>query len=88
MTQPAIVVVGSLNADLVVHVPRFPAAGETITGEGFVVLPGGKGANQACAAGRLGGAVAMIGQVGRDDQGAMLRQSLSGAGVRCCPSCR
>ena len=81
MTQPAIVVVGSLNADLVVHVPRFPVAGETISGEGFVVLPGGKGANQACAAGRLGGAVAMVGQVGRDDQGAMLRQSLSGAGV-------
>ena len=61
MTQPAIVVVGSLNADLVVHVPRFPVAGETISGEGFVVLPGGKGANQACAAGRLGGR-------GRDDR--------------------
>jgi ribokinase len=81
MTQPAIVVVGSLNADLVVHVPRFPVAGETISGERFVVLPGGKGANQACAAGRLGGAVAMVGQVGRDDHGALLRQSLSGAGV-------
>ena len=64
MTQPAIVVVGSLNADLVVHVPRFPVAGETISGDGFVVLPGGKGANQACAAGRLGGQVAMVGQVG------------------------
>jgi ribokinase len=81
MTEPAIVVVGSLNADLVVHVPRFPVAGETISGEGFVVLPGGKGANQACAAGRLGGVVAMVGQVGRDDQGGMLRESLSRAGV-------
>ncbi len=81
MTQPAIVVVGSLNADLVVHVPRFPVAGETISGEGFVLLPGGKGANQACAAGRLGGVVAMVGQVGRDDQGGMLRESLRRAGV-------
>ena len=81
MTVPAIVVVGSLNADLVVHVPRFPVAGETISGEGFVLLPGGKGANQACAAGRLGGVVAMVGQVGRDDQGGMLRESLRRAGV-------
>jgi len=81
MTQPAIVVVGSLNADLVVHVPRFPVAGETISGERFVVLPGGKGANQACAAGRVGGVVAMVGQVGRDDQGGMLRESLRLAGV-------
>jgi ribokinase len=81
MTQPAIVVVGSLNADLVVHVPRFPVAGETISGEGFVLLPGGKGANQACAAGRLAAVVAMVGQVGRDDQGALLRESLRRAGV-------
>jgi ribokinase len=81
MTVPAIVVVGSLNADLVVHVPRFPVAGETISGEGFVLLPGGKGANQACAAARLGGVVSMVGQVGRDDQGGMLRESLRRAGV-------
>ena len=81
MSAPAIVVVGSLNADLVVRVPRFPIAGETISGEGFVVLPGGKGANQACAAGRLGGSVAMVGQVGRDDQGQLLRESLTRAGV-------
>ena len=81
MTAPNIVVVGSLNADLVVRVPRFPAAGETISGEGFVVLPGGKGANQACAAGRLGGHVAMVGQVGRDAEGERLRESLWQAGV-------
>jgi ribokinase len=62
-------------------VPRFPVAGETISGEGFVLLPGGKGANQACAAARLGGVVAMVGQVGRDDQGGMLRESLRRAGV-------
>jgi ribokinase len=81
MSAPAIVVVGSLNADLVVRVPRFPVAGETISGDGFAVMPGGKGANQACAAGRLGGVVAMVGQVGRDDQGGMLRESLRRAGV-------
>jgi ribokinase len=76
-----IVVVGSLNADLVVRAPRFPEPGETITGSGFAVFPGGKGANQAVAAARLGGCVAMIGRVGRDDQGRALRSSLAAAGV-------
>ncbi len=78
---PAIVVVGSLNADLCVRVPRFPTPGETIAGHGFTVVPGGKGANQACAAGRLGGRVAMAGQVGGDAQGRMLRDSLRRAHV-------
>lgn len=78
---PAIIVVGSLNADLVVRVPRFPVPGETISGDGFTVAPGGKGANQACAAGRLGGSVGMVGQVGADAQGAMLRESLERASV-------
>jgi ribokinase len=76
-----IVVVGSLNADLCVSVPRFPEPGETIAGRDFRVVPGGKGANQACAAGRLGGQVSMIGQVGDDAQGAMLKASLRSAGV-------
>ena len=77
----AIVVVGSLNADLVVGVPRFPAPGETLIGEGFEMVPGGKGANQACAAARLGGLVAMVGQVGADAQGAWLLHALSAAGA-------
>jgi ribokinase len=76
-----IVVVGSLNADLVVCTPHFPAPGETTTGTGFAVYPGGKGANQAVAAGRLGARVSMIGRVGRDDHGQLLRRSLIGAGV-------
>src|SRR5262245_11083686 len=76
-----IVVVGSLNADLVVGVPRFPLPGETITGRDFAVFPGGRGANQAVAAGRLGGRVAMVGRVGADANGAMLRASLERAGV-------
>ena len=64
--SPRIVVVGSLNADLVVHVPRFLVPGETLTGDRFDVFPGGKGGNQAAAAARLGGRVAMVGQVGND----------------------
>lgn len=76
-----IVVVGSLNADFVVTVPRVPAAGETVQGTGFAVVAGGKGANQAYAAARLGATVAMIGQVGNDAHGAWLKQQLAGGGV-------
>lgn len=71
-----IIVVGSLNADLVVRSPRFPAAGETIEGEELATIPGGKGANQAVAAARLGAQVAMFGCVGADAFGAMLIESL------------
>ena len=77
----SIVVVGSLNADLVTRVERFPAPGETIRGHTFAVYPGGKGGNQACAAARLGGAVVLIGQVGADGHGEWLRAQLAGAGV-------
>ena len=76
-----IVVVGSLNADLVVRVDRFPAPGETVAGRDFAVIPGGKGANQACAAARMGGDVSMIGRVGADAHGELLRRSLASAGV-------
>ncbi len=76
-----IVVVGSLNADFVVRAPRFPAAGETVTGESFAMFPGGKGANQAYAAAKLGGAVGMVGQVGNDPQAEALRQNLASVGV-------
>ena len=79
--NPSIVVVGSLNADFVVRVARFPAPGETLRGDRFDVFPGGKGGNQAAAAARLGGRVAMVGQVGGDAQGAWLRTSLETAGV-------
>jgi ribokinase len=77
----AIVVVGSLNADFVVRVPRFLSPGETHFGESFATHPGGKGGNQACAAARLGGAVTMIGQVGADLQGTWLREELARSGV-------
>jgi ribokinase len=74
-------VAGSLNLDLVASVPRFPGAGETITGHGFRTFPGGKGANQACAAGKLGARVAMIGRLGRDAAADALLASLAAAGV-------
>src|SRR5512147_2437666 len=71
-----IIVVGSLNADLVVRSPRFPAPGETIQGEDLATIPGGKGANQAVAAARLGASVAMLGCVGADGFGATLIENL------------
>ena len=77
----SIVVAGSLNADLVVGVPRFPLPGETLTGSGFAQFPGGKGANQAYAAARLGGAVRLAGQVGQDDLGTWLLDHLASARV-------
>ena len=61
-----ILVIGSLNMDLVVTTPKVPVMGETILGSGFFTTPGGKGANQAVAAARLGGQVSMIGCVGSD----------------------
>ena len=77
----AIIVVGSLNMDLVVRAPRLPLAGETITGSVFNTVPGGKGANQAVAAARLGAAVRMIGCVGEDAFGSALRASLEREGI-------
>ena len=76
-----IVVLGSLNVDLVAQVPHLPRAGETIMAESLQTFPGGKGANQAAAAARLGGNVAIIGRVGSDAFGAMLLESLARDGV-------
>ncbi len=82
MPRP-ILVIGSLNMDLVVRCARLPAPGETVAGHDFATLPGGKGANQAVAAVRAGGRVAMAGAVGADADafGATLRAGLEGAGV-------
>ncbi len=76
-----IAVVGSINLDLVVAVERHPAPGETVVGGDCRQLPGGKGANQAVAAARLGAEVAMVGRVGADAQGAWLREGLWTEGV-------
>jgi ribokinase len=71
-----IIVVGSLNADLVVRTPRFPQPGETISGEDLLIIPGGKGANQAVAAARQGASTAMVGRVGNDSFGPELLGNL------------
>ena len=78
---PEIVVVGSANLDLVVEVETIPVAGETVLGGDLRLIPGGKGANQAVAAARLGRRVAMIGRVGDDDAGTTLRSAIDSAGV-------
>jgi ribokinase len=77
----SVVVVGSLNADFVIRVGRFPVPGETIAGQDFKLFPGGKGANQAYAAAKLGSRVALIGQVGNDTHAEWLKANLASAGV-------
>lgn len=77
----SVVVVGSLNVDYVVRVPRFPQPGETLTGSRFETFAGGKGANQACAAARLGARVTLVGQVGQDAPGDWVVGQLDRVGV-------
>ena len=79
--DPEVVVVGSANLDLVVRVARIPVAGETVLGGDLDRIPGGKGANQAVAAARLGRRVAMVGRVGDDEAGSLLRDALEADGV-------
>lgn len=81
MARPKIVVIGSLNMDLVLRVARLPRPGETIAGADAIEIPGGKGANQAVAAARLGADVAMVGRVGDDAFGGVLRRSLDAEGI-------
>lgn len=80
MTKP-IAVVGSINMDLVVAASRLPVAGETLIGRSFEQFHGGKGANQAVAAAKLGHPVMMVGAVGDDSSGPVLRAALALAGV-------
>ncbi|MCG6202215.1 ribokinase [Psychromonas antarctica] len=76
-----LVVLGSVNADHVLQVPSFPRPGETLHGRGYSVIPGGKGANQAVAAVRLGADVAFIACVGDDSFGVNIRKSFSEEGM-------
>jgi ribokinase len=76
-----LLVVGSANADLVVGVERRPGAGETVLGSDLVTHPGGKGANQAVAAAKLGARTALLARVGDDGHGRLLRASMDAAGV-------
>lgn len=78
-------VVGTIHMDVVVRAPRFPGEGDSLVGDGYEQLPGGKGANRAVAAARLGGDVDLVGAVGADARGKELRAVLAseGIGVSC-----
>ena len=81
MSAGTVVVAGSINVDLIVSVPRLPAAGETVLGRRFVQQNGGKSANQAVAASRAGATVVMLGAVGEDDLGRAALAGLAAEGV-------
>jgi len=81
MAEPIVTVVGSLNMDLVARSPHIPQPGETIIGGELHTLPGGKGANQAMAAARLGAATAMVGRVGQDAFAPPLLANLAAANI-------
>jgi ribokinase len=76
-----ILIVGPINMDLVLKIPRFPIRGENLYGESLKVIPGGKGANQAVAVSRLGHEALMAGRVGKDHFGELLMDGLRGEGV-------
>ena len=82
-TRRPIVVVGSINIDLVTLTDKIPAPGQTVIGTGFQIHPGGKGANQAVAVARLGYPVQMIGRVGNDHFGSQLKSHMQGLGIDC-----
>ena len=82
-SSPRVVVVGSVNMDVVARVETLPRPGETLAGRELVTNPGGKGANQAVAAARLGAEVSFVGRVGADGFGVDLRRTLEEAGVDC-----
>jgi ribokinase len=81
VSAPQLVVIGSLNADLTVRVESLPGPGQTVIGGAFEETGGGKGANQAVAAARVGAAVALVGAVGADAFGTRLVRELEGEGV-------
>jgi ribokinase len=81
--KPNILVVGSINMDLVVRTSRQPSPGETVLGGGFTTSPGGKGANQAVAVARMGGACRMIGRVGEDAFGDALLEGMKAESIDC-----
>ncbi|WP_226038487.1 ribokinase [Aquibacillus saliphilus] len=81
MQKPKVTVIGSINMDMVTATSRIPGKGETLIGDGFNMVPGGKGANQAVAAAHLGADVNLIGRVGDDPFGDILREQLIKEGV-------
>src|SRR5687768_16859893 len=81
MQKPRILVVGSSNTDMVVRTPRIPAPGETVLGGDLLVTPGGKGANQAVAAARLGAEVMFLARIGTDMFGDQAVKNITESGV-------
>ncbi|WP_088102309.1 ribokinase [Halalkalibacter urbisdiaboli] len=84
MKRTKVTVIGSINMDLVTDTKRLPNKGETVMGEFFSMIPGGKGANQAVAAARLGADVSLIGRIGEDPFGLSLRKHLEQEGITLC----
>jgi ribokinase len=84
MKRSKVTVIGSINIDLVTVTEKRPKVGETVLGSSFSMVPGGKGANQAVAAARLGADVTLIGRIGDDPFGTTLREHLEAEGVRLC----
>ncbi|MCH7787399.1 MAG: hypothetical protein IIC22_07800 [Chloroflexi bacterium] len=78
---PTIVVLGGINMDLIAVAPKLPTAGETVVGDSFYTTAGGKGANQAVAAAKLGANVRMVGRVGKDSFGPTLLDGLRGHNI-------
>lgn len=81
MEKKKILIIGSLNMDMDIQMERMPECGETVMGRSITYVPGGKGANQACAAGKMQGRVAMLGCIGDDSFGERQRENLAAAGV-------
>ncbi len=81
--QSNICVIGSIHADLSLRVPHLSAPGETVSGTDFQLSPGGKGANQAAAAAKLGGTVCLLGRIGSDSFGESVFSRLQSAGINC-----
>ena len=83
LAAPAVVVIGSVNMDLVVRAPHVPRPGETVLGHSFATIPGGKGANQAVAAARLGADCRFVGRIGDDAFGQQLLAGMKTVGINC-----
>src|SRR5690554_3844557 len=79
--KPSVLVVGSINMDVVLEVNRMPRGGESLIGKSFQYIPGGKGANQATAAARLGADTYFVGRIGRDANGIKLKEQLEEEGI-------
>jgi len=84
MKRKKLIVLGSVNVDHILNVPKFPKPGETLSGSNYKISFGGKGANQAVAAGRLGANIQFIAAVGNDELGNKIKQQLNNDNINTC----